>query len=108
MPGRSDREASARRTRQVTVGDLLRRVACGSLFLDGLGRVQSATLPTISVDEAADFILHRDRMEAPAQDWADETVIITVVVIANKTRSRAPGFPTSATPARKDRRAVAP
>jgi hypothetical protein len=52
------------------VGDLLCRVAYGSLFLDGLGRVQSTTLPKISVDEAADFIVHRDRMEAPAQECA--------------------------------------
>jgi hypothetical protein len=84
MPGRSNREASARRTRQVAVGDLLCRPADGSLFLDALGRVQSKTLPKISVDEAAGFIVHRDRMEAPAQEWAAETVIITVVVIALK------------------------
>jgi hypothetical protein len=105
---RSNREASTRRTRQVAVGYMLCRAAYGSLFLDGLGRVQSTTLPKISVDEAANFIVHRDRMEAPAQDRADETVIITVVVIADKTRSRALGFSTSATPASKVRRAVAP
>ena len=52
------------------MGDLLCRAAYGSLFLDGLGRVQSTTLPKISVDEAADFIIHRDRMEAPAQECA--------------------------------------
>ena len=52
------------------MGDLLCRAAYGSLFFDGLGRVQSTTLPKISVDEAADFIVHRDRMEAPAQEWA--------------------------------------
>jgi hypothetical protein len=50
----------------------------------GLGRVQSSTLPKISVDEATDFIVHRRRMEAPAQEWAAETMIITVVVIALK------------------------
>ena len=52
------------------MGYLLCRAAYGSLFLDGLGRVQSTTLPTISVDEAADFIVHRDRMETPAQECA--------------------------------------
>ena len=72
MPGRSNRETSARRARQVAVGDLLCRAADGSLFLDGLGRVQSTTLSKISVDEATDFIVHRDRMEAPAQEWAGE------------------------------------
>jgi hypothetical protein len=69
MPGRSNRETSARRTRQVAVGDLLYRATYDSVFLDGLGRVQSTTLPKISVDEALDFIVHRDRMEAPAQEW---------------------------------------
>jgi len=59
------------------VGDLLCRAAYGSLFLDDLGRVESATLPKISVDEAADFIVHRRRMEAPAQEWAVDTMIIT-------------------------------
>lgn len=52
--------------------------AHGSLFLDGLGRVQSTTLPKISVDEATDFIVHRRRMEASAQEWAAETMIIVV------------------------------
>jgi len=66
------------------VGDLLCRAADGSLFLVGLGRVQSTTLSKISVDEATDFIVHRDRMEAPAQEWAAEAMIITVVVIALK------------------------
>jgi hypothetical protein len=84
MPGRSNRETSARRARQVAVGDLLCSAADGSLFLDGLGRVQSTTLSKISVDEATDFIVHRDRMEAPAQEWAAEAMIITVVVIALK------------------------
>jgi hypothetical protein len=59
------------------VGDLLCRAAHGSLFLDDLGRVQSTTLPKISVDEATDFIVHRRRMEAPAQEWAVDTMIIT-------------------------------
>jgi hypothetical protein len=84
MSGRSNRETSARRTRQVAVGDLFCRAAYGSLFLNGLGRVQSATLSKISVDKTINFIVHRDRMEAPAQEWAAETVIITVVVIALK------------------------
>ena len=84
MSRRSNRETSARRTRQVTVGDLFCRAAYGSLFLDALGRVQSTTLPKISVDEAVEFIVHRGRMEAPAQEWAAETMIIAVVVIANK------------------------
>ena len=66
------------------MGDLFCRAAYGSLFLDALGRVQSTTLPKISMDEAADFIVHRCRMEAHAQEWAAETVIITVVVIALK------------------------
>ena len=66
------------------MGDLLCRPADGSLFLDALGRVQSTTLSKISVDEATDFIVHRDRMEAPAQEWAAEAMIITVVVIALK------------------------
>jgi hypothetical protein len=66
------------------VGDLLCRAADGSLFLDGLGRVQSTTLSKISVDEATDFIVHRRRMEAPLQDWEAETMIIAVVVIALK------------------------
>ncbi len=78
MSRRSGREASARRTRQITVGDLLCRAAHGSLFLDGLGRVQSTTLSKISVDEATDFIIHRRRMEAPAQKWAAERMIIVV------------------------------
>jgi hypothetical protein len=60
------------------VGDLLCRVAHGSLFLDGLGRVQSATLSKISVDQATNFIVHRGRMEAPAQEWAAERMIIVV------------------------------
>jgi hypothetical protein len=76
MPGRNNRETSARRTRQVTVGDLFCRAAYGSLFLNGLGRVQSTTLPKISMDEAADFIVHRRRMEAPAQEGPAETMII--------------------------------
>ncbi len=84
MPGSSNRETSARRTRQVTMGDLFCRAAYGSLFLDALGRVQSTTLPKISVDEAADFIVHRRRMEAPAQEWAGETVIVIVMAFANK------------------------
>ena len=84
MPGRSNRETSARRTRQVAVGDLFCRAAYGSLFLNGLGRVQSATLPKIPVDEATDFIVHRDRMEAPPQERAAEAMIITVVVITLK------------------------
>ena len=54
------------------MGDLFCRAAYGSLFLDDLGRVQSATLPKISVDEATDFIVHRRRMEASAQEWAGE------------------------------------
>jgi hypothetical protein len=66
------------------VGDLFCRAAYGALFLDALGRVQSTTLPKISMDEAAGFIVHRRRMEAHAQEWAVETVIITVVVIALK------------------------
>jgi len=76
MPGSSNREASARRTRQVTMGDLFCRASYGSLLLDGLGRVRSTTLPKISVDQATDFIVHRGRMEAPTQEWAGETVII--------------------------------
>ena len=76
MPGRSNRETSARRTRQIAVGDLFRRAAYGSLSVDALGRVQSTTLPKISVDQATDFIVHRGRMEAPTQEWAGETVII--------------------------------
>jgi hypothetical protein len=72
MPGRSNREIRARRTRQVTVGDLFCRAANGSLCLDALGRVQSRTLPNISVDETIDFIVHRGRMEGPAQEWAGE------------------------------------
>jgi hypothetical protein len=72
MPGRSNRETSARRTRQVAVGDLLCRPADGSLFLDALGRVQSTTLPKISVDKTINFIVHRGGMEAPAQEWAGE------------------------------------
>jgi hypothetical protein len=36
-PGRPPQLPSARRTRQVTVGDLLCRAAYGSLFLNGLG-----------------------------------------------------------------------
>jgi hypothetical protein len=84
MPGSDNHETSARRTRQVAVGDLLCRPADGSLFLDALGRVQSTTLPKIFVDKTIDFIVHRDRMEASAQDWAAETMIIAVVVIANK------------------------
>jgi hypothetical protein len=36
------------------------------------------------VDKTIDFIVHRDRMEASAQDWAAETMIIAEVVIANK------------------------
>jgi hypothetical protein len=79
MPGRSNRETSARRTRQIAVGDLLCRAAHGSLFLDALGRVQSTTLPKISVDEATDSIVHRGRMEAPAQEWTGEMVIIIVM-----------------------------
>jgi uncharacterized protein with GYD domain len=78
MPGSSYRATSARRTRQVAVGDLFCRAAHGSLFLDALGRVQSTTLPKISVDEAAVSIVHRGRMEAPAQEWAAETMIIVV------------------------------
>jgi hypothetical protein len=78
MPGSSNRETSARRTRQVTVGDLFCRAAYGSLFLDGLGRVQSTTLPKISVDKATDFIVHRRRREAPAQESPAETMIIVV------------------------------
>ncbi len=66
------------------MGGLLCRAADGSLFLDGLGRVQSTTLPKISVDEAANFIVHRRPMEAAAQEWGDERVIITVLVTANK------------------------
>jgi hypothetical protein len=66
------------------VGDLFCRAAYGSLFLNGLGRVQSTTLSKIPVDEAAGFIVHRRRVEAPAQEWAAETMIITVVVIALK------------------------
>jgi hypothetical protein len=54
------------------------RAAYGSLFLDSLGRFRSATLSKISVDEAADSIVHRGRMEAPAQEWAAETIIIVV------------------------------
>jgi hypothetical protein len=65
------------------VGDLFCGAAYGSLFLDALGRVQSTTLSKISVDEAADFIVHRRRMEVPAQEWAGETVIVIVKVIAN-------------------------
>jgi hypothetical protein len=84
MSRTSNRETSSRRTRQVTVGHLFCLAAYGSLFLDGLGRVQSTTLSKISVDEAADFIVHRRRMETPAQEWAAETMIITVVVIALK------------------------
>jgi hypothetical protein len=79
MPGRSNRETSARRTRQIAVGDLLCRAASGSLFLDALGRVQSTTLPKISVDEATDFIVQRGRMEAPAQECTVEMVIIIVM-----------------------------
>jgi hypothetical protein len=60
------------------VGDLLCRPADGSLFLDDLGRVQSTTLPKISVDQTIDFIVHRGRMEAPAQEWAAERMIIVV------------------------------
>jgi hypothetical protein len=60
------------------VGDLFCRTAHGSLFLDDLGRVQSASLPNISVDEATDFIVHRRRMEAPAQEWVAETTIIVL------------------------------
>jgi hypothetical protein len=78
MSRRSNPETSARRTRQVAVGDLFCRAAHGSLFLDGLGRVESTTLPKISVDEAADFIVHRRRMEVPAQQWAAKTMIIVV------------------------------
>jgi hypothetical protein len=78
MPGRSNRETSARRTRQIAVGDLFCRAAHGSLFLNGLGRVQSTTLSKISVDKTTDFIVHRRRMEAPAQEWAAETMIIVV------------------------------
>jgi hypothetical protein len=78
MSRRSNRETSARRTRQITVGDLFCRAAYGSLFLNGLGRVQSTTLPKISVDGAADFIVHRRPMEAPAQEWTAETMIIVV------------------------------
>jgi hypothetical protein len=59
------------------VGDLFCRAAYGSLFLNGLGRVQSTTLPKISVDEASDFIVHRRRREGPAQEWAVDTMIIT-------------------------------
>jgi hypothetical protein len=61
------------------VGDLLCRAANGSLFLDALGRVQSTALPKISVDEATDFIVRRGRMEAPAQEWTGEMVIIIVM-----------------------------
>jgi hypothetical protein len=60
------------------MGDLFCRAAYGSLFLDALGRVQSTTLSKISVDEADDFIVHRDRMEAPPQERAAETMIIVV------------------------------
>jgi hypothetical protein len=69
------------------VGDLFCRAAYDSFFLDGLGRVQSATLSKISVDETVDFIVRHDRMEAPAQEWAAETMIIVVTVIA-KTSGR--------------------
>jgi hypothetical protein len=54
------------------VGDLFCRSAYASLFLDALGRVQSTTLPKISVDKTIDFIVHRGGMEAPAQEWAGE------------------------------------
>jgi len=77
MSRRSNRQASARRTRQIAGGDLFCRAAYGSLFLNGLRRVQSTTLPKISVDEATDFIVHRRRMEAPAQEWPVDTMIIT-------------------------------
>jgi hypothetical protein len=88
------------------LGDLFRRAAYGSLFLDGLGRVQSTTLPKISVDEATNFIVHRDRMEAPAQEWVGEIVINILMVIANKPISlltlrianSGDDFPTSITP----------
>ena len=66
------------------MGDLFCRAAYGSLFLDGLGQVQSTTLPKISVDEVADFIVRRRRMEAPPQERAAEAMIITVVVITLK------------------------
>jgi len=58
------------------VGDLFCRAAYGSLFLNGLGRVQSTTLPKISVDEATDFIVRRRRLEAPAQERPVETMMI--------------------------------
>jgi hypothetical protein len=54
------------------VGDLFCRAAYGSLFLDALGRVQSTTLPKSPMDKTIDFIVHRGRMEAPAQEWAGE------------------------------------
>ena len=60
------------------MGDLFCRSAYGSLFLNGLGRVQSTRLPKISVDEATDFIVHRHRMEAAAQEWTAEKMIIVV------------------------------
>ena len=69
------------------MGDLFCRAAYGSLFLNGLGRVQGTTLPKISVDEATDFIVHRRRMEAPAQEWAVDTMIITRSVYYCTTRS---------------------
>ena len=88
------------------MGDLFCRAAYDSFFLDGLGRVQSATLSKISVDETVDFIVRRDRMEAPAQEWAAEAMIIIVMVIANKPLSLSTlrfansgdDFPTSITP----------
>ena len=88
------------------MGDLLCRAAYDSFFLDGLGRVQSTTLSKISVDETVDFIVRRDRMEAPAQEWAAEAMIIIVMVIANKPLSLSTlrfansgdDFPTSITP----------
>ena len=60
------------------MGDLFRRAAYCALFLDGLGRVQSATLPRISVDETVAFVVLGCRMEAAPQEWTGETVIVVV------------------------------
>jgi hypothetical protein len=84
------------------VGDLFCRAADGSLFLDALGRVQSTTLPKISVDEAADFIVHRRRMKAPAQERPAETMMIIanspISLSTLRFANSGDHFPTSITP----------
>jgi len=66
------------------MGDLFCRAAYDSLFLNVMGRVQSKALPQISVDEAADIIVRRERMETPGQESRGKIMIIIMMDIANK------------------------